>query len=414
MKWTAYSVDEAGEGPRRAHLLVSAQAEAEDRQARSPVLLNLVLDRSGSMTGPPLAAAVEAAQQLVAECGPADCVGLVVFDAVVEQRLPIAPMDTQGKARLRDVLGELVPGRGTQLHQAVRVGASALRRLLMPEGKPRLVLLTDGEPSVGPESRAAFAGLGAEVAAAGVSLHPVGLGAHYLPEILTELARPSGNAFGHADGPEGLPAVMGGVFALIHGEAAQEAMLEVRPRAVRMLELRHQLPASEKGGALQVKVGGVPQEGARRVLFTGIPVTPEWGADVVGQSVERGDTRLRTVEVCRVWPDSAEGRLVRSVGVELELLEAETQAWQLLMARDGRAKDRLELAEARLRALVTLDARDIPTRWHLVRLGDLRLALEKGEGNLALLTRRSEAAAEVSRVSQIMPFAAVEGLRRKN
>ena len=58
MNWTAWAVEQ-GEGALRvAHLLISAETSGEE--PRAPVMVNLVLDRSGSMKGAPLAAAVEA------------------------------------------------------------------------------------------------------------------------------------------------------------------------------------------------------------------------------------------------------------------------------------------------------------------------------------------------------------------
>lgn len=402
MNWSAYAVEQQAGGRRQAQVLVSA--EEDQGGDRTPVLLNLVLDRSGSMTGAPLAAAVEAAQQIVGQCGPEDYVGLVLFDGVVEQRVPILPMDEIGRHRVVDALTSVQPGQGTNLHQAVRVGVSAVSRLLMPGRKGRILLLTDGEPSVGPEAPSAFRALGQEVAQSGVGLHPVGLGSHYVPEILSELARPSGNAFGHADGPEGLSMVMGGVFSLLYGEAATDTCIRILPQGLKLLELRHRYPSTAEGGSMWIKMGGLARGQVRRALFSGTPDNPSWSAEITGVTLEHGDQRHRRVEVTRAWPDSDEGRLVRSVSVELDLLDAEAQAWQMVLSGDGRALGWLERAESHLRELVALDVREIPRRRHLERLADLRVAVERGEGNLALLARRARAASEHTHISQVIPL----------
>lgn len=402
MNWSAFTMEQGEGGQRKAYLMVSAEEQTPEK--RAPLLINLVLDRSASMTGSPLAAAVDAAQQIVDQCTGEDYLGLLTFDAVVEQRVSVMPMSDVGRARMIAALRELQPGRGTALHQAVRSGAQALSRMLMPGRKGRLVLLTDGEPSVGPEAEGAFALLGEEIAASGLSLMPVGLGSHYLPEILTALARPSGNAFGHADGPDGLGMVMGGVFAMLQGESRNEASVRITPRELRVLELRHKLPSTTENGALWVKLGGMLAGQTRRILFEAEPASPSWSCEVTGVSTENGDQKQRPVNVERVWPDSAQGRLVRSIGTELDLLEAERRAWDLHLSNDGRSYSYLELAEHLLRELVALDAASIDRRRHLERLGDLRLALERGEGDVQLLARRAHSVHEQTSISKVIPF----------
>src|SRR5687768_7582757 len=136
MNWTAWGLEVGGEGGREGHLLISAEASGES--PRAPVMVNLLLDRSGSMKGAPLAAAVEAAQQFVELAGPQDFIGLLVFDGVAEQRVPVTAMDARGKRAMIDALAEIEPGRGTALHQAIELGARAVQRLLVPGRRPKL------------------------------------------------------------------------------------------------------------------------------------------------------------------------------------------------------------------------------------------------------------------------------------
>jgi Ca-activated chloride channel homolog len=402
MKWSAYAVEQEVNGRREVQLLVSAEVPTEDGPARTPLSVNLVLDRSASMTGAPLAAAVEAAGQIIDGCGPEDHVGLVLFDGVVEERVPVTRVDEAGGRSLREALRSVSPGRGTSLHQAVRTGASALARLLLPGRKPRLVLLTDGEPSVGPKSPAAFQALGEEVAAGGVALHALGLGAHYLPDILTALTQPSGTAFAHADGPEGLSAALGSIFALLQGEAAPDVCVRVEPHGLGALELRHKYPTHPGGDALNVKLGGLARGHARRALFVGRPDSSTWRFEVLGSSTEGGELRQSPVEVIRTWAETSEGRRLRSIGIELTLLKEEMRAWDMVLAHDPRAKNYLDVATACLQQLVLLDSPEIDRRRHLDRLADLRLAVERGEGDLQLLARRSRSASEHTHVSQII------------
>lgn len=401
MQWLAWAVEREKQGAREGLLLVCADPPEE--VSRTPVILNLVLDRSGSMKGAPLAAAIEAAQQVVDSASADDFVGLCLFDARPEQRVPLTPMDAAGKKRMHEALSQIAAGTGTALHGAVRLAAEEANRVFASGRKPRLLLLTDGEPSEGPESVSEFQSLGREVADAGVKVHALGLAGHYLPEILAALTVPSGNGFAHVDGPDGLSVAMGQVFSSLHGEVASDAAVRVEPRGFRALFCRHAYSTRQEREGLIASLGSLCAGQPRRILFSGQLQEPDWSIAVTGSCLERGDQRHQSVQVQRVWPDSPEGRLTIAIGAELELVNAETSAWGALSRKDrDRAQDRLEFAEARLRELVVLNAAGIPVRRHLDRLAELRLALEQGVGDLRLLSRRSESVSTVTRVSQIL------------
>jgi Ca-activated chloride channel family protein len=401
MKWTALGMELEGDTGLEAHLLVCAEADAGAE--RTPMVVNLLLDRSGSMKGAPLAAAVEAAQQLVERAGPNDFIGLLVFDAIPEQRVPLVAMNERGKQQMVQALAEIATGRGTALHQALDAGAKALTRLLVPGRKPKLLLHTDGEPSVGHESEASFQDLGQRVAQMGVSVHALGLGRHYVPEILAAMTLPSENGYEHVDGPDGLPVAMGAVFGLLFGEVAQGTAVRVRPNGFTALGCRHGFPTRIEGEELVISLGSVSLGVPRRVLLAGGIASREWDAAITGTHQERGDQRVSQVPLRRVDPGSPEGKLIRGVGLELDLVGHETVAWLSLAQRDPeRAAAVLLSAEHALHELTALALAEVPAARHADRLRDLRAAVERGEGDIPMLVRRAKAARSGTHVSQVI------------
>jgi Ca-activated chloride channel family protein len=405
MQWTAWSVETPRGDHKEGHLLLTGEATADE--VRSPVMVNLVLDRSGSMKGAPLSAAIEAAQQLVELSQPEDFIGLVLFDGVAEQRVPLTLMDARGKRQMTEALHGISTGRGTALHAALELALKGLKRTLVPGRKPRLLLLTDGEPSVGPDTQDAFDELGQRLASEKIAVHALGLAKHYVAEVLQALTQPSGNAFEHVDGPEGLGEAMGGVMANLYGQVATEASVRVQPSGFVALTCRHGFPTSLDTEALTVSLGDVSRGYARRVLLSGAVKDGEWSAQVHATARERSDVRHWKLELERVTAESARGKLIIGLSHELELVSEETSAWLSLARKDlERAEQQLEAAESHLRSIVTLSPEGIPVRRHLERLGDLRLAVERGEGDIPLLIRRAQSARAGTHVSQVIPLQA--------
>ncbi|MFZ5446209.1 MAG: vWA domain-containing protein [Myxococcota bacterium] len=403
MQWTAWSVETPRGDHREAHVLVTGEASADE--ARAPVMVNLVLDRSGSMKGAPLSAAVEAAQQLVELSQPEDFLGLVLFDGLAEQRVPLTMMDARGKRQMVEALQGIQTGKGTALHGALELALKGIKRTLVPGRKPQLLLLTDGEPSVGPDTQDAFDELGERLAREKISVHALGLAKHYVAEVLEALTRPSGNAFEHVDGPEGLGEAMGGLMAHLYGQVSSEASIRVQPSGFVALTCRHSFPTNLDAEALTVTLGDVSRGYARRVLFSGTVSTPDWSVQLHASAKERSDVRHWKVDVERVTAESARGKLIVGISHELELVSEETAAWLSLARKDlERAEQQLEAAESHLRSVVSLSPEGIPVRRHLERLGDLRLAVERGEGDIPLLIRRAQSARAGTHVSQVIPL----------
>jgi Ca-activated chloride channel family protein len=404
MNWNGVAVELEGEGGRHGHVLLTCEAPSET--PRQPLVLNLLLDRSGSMRGAPLAAAVEAAQQLVDEATAEDFLGLLTFDQAAEQRVSLIPMDARGKGRMHEALTALEAGHGTALHQALEAGAAAVSRLLTPGRSPKLLLLTDGEPSIGPEESAVFDVLGKKIAESGTRVFALGLGAHYVSEILQGVTSPSGNGFEHVDGPEGLPVALGGVFALLFGEVAAGVSVRVTPTGFRALECRHGYSSQIDGESLHVQIGALSRGIERRLLLSGPLSAPEWSVTALGEFPEHNDVRRVPISVARVWPDSPEGQTVRAVGLELELVSAESQAWMAMARKElGRAETLLGTASDLLKDLLTLEQRLVVARRHMDRLGDLRHALNGGARDVPLMVRRALAARAGTHISQVIPLA---------
>jgi len=160
----------------------------------------LVLDRSGSMKGAPLASARAGAAEFLTRLSRGDRVAVLAFSTAVEEVSP----PTTDLAAARKALDGIAAGGDTALYDAALKAVQVAAKI---EGVTRraVVLLTDGQRTAGqltvPEPVMTAAQEG------GVRLFTIGLGNEPEHELLARLAEGSGGAHARAAAPGDLLAV---------------------------------------------------------------------------------------------------------------------------------------------------------------------------------------------------------------
>ena len=171
-------------------LLVSIGADAPVN--RPPINVALVLDRSGSMSGEPLAAAKDAAIRFARFLSPADRLTIVAFDtSVLTVYGPRAGGDPSVEAAIRPI----GPGGSTNLSGGWLKGRSLVESKMVT-GTNRVVLLTDGQANNGITDQAELAALAGGAQEKGVSTTTIGFGAGFNEDLLKAMsAAGHGNAW---------------------------------------------------------------------------------------------------------------------------------------------------------------------------------------------------------------------------
>lgn len=206
------------------------------RDARPPVNLALVIDRSGSMEGDKIAKAREAARELVRRLAPDDIVSLVAYDSNIEV---LVPAQRVGNGReLEAAIGRIEAHGGTALYGGVSRGAAEVRRFL-GESKhvPRIILLSDGQANVGPSSPVELGRLGASLMKEGITVSTIGLGLGFNEDLMTRLAqRSDGNTY-FVESSEDLPRIFAAELGDVLNVVARRVVIEIQfPEGVRPLQ----------------------------------------------------------------------------------------------------------------------------------------------------------------------------------
>lgn len=175
-------------------VLIRVQAPEPDRTTiaeRRPYHLALVIDRSGSMFGPPLAEAVRCARHIVDRLQASDHASLVVFDDRVQTLVAAGAVGDRRALHL--ALSRVDGGGTTNLHGGWQAGAGELLPTAGEAALARVILLSDGNANVGEiTDSATIAALCAQAAERGVTTSTYGLGRDFNEQLMIDMARRGG------------------------------------------------------------------------------------------------------------------------------------------------------------------------------------------------------------------------------
>lgn len=238
-----------------------------------PVAFVLVLDRSGSMGGAPLAAAKQAAIAVVRNLRPGDWFGLVTFDAHAETLVPFADSRDQSTT-IRTIEG-IEPGGATNLTGGWSLGRDLLAGA--PEQSPKkILLLTDGMANVGitePDQITALAGQACERSRIRTSC--LGFGDQYTEDLLRAMASASGGEQHDANDPEHLPAIFETELEGLQRIAVQNLRIRVTPTScVDAYKLLGAYPPPIRRGKLREYAIGDLVSDEQRVVVLSLDVLP--------------------------------------------------------------------------------------------------------------------------------------------
>jgi Ca-activated chloride channel homolog len=225
---TARAAVGPGGGP--LNLLVSL-ASSEATPPRAPLSVHIVLDVSGSMTGPAIEDAKHAAEAAVAKLEPGDDFSMVTFsnDAqVLVADGPIGPRRAQVLARIHGVEAR----GGTNISSGLDLGYAEARAPGAGEDAVRLVmLLSDGHANAGDTDPQSLAERAAHAFQDGVQTSAFGLGPDYDAALMSGIAdRGAGGYYYLADSSQIEPALDREIDARLRPVAtAVEVRVRLRP-----------------------------------------------------------------------------------------------------------------------------------------------------------------------------------------
>ncbi|NCA90057.1 MAG: VWA domain-containing protein [Gammaproteobacteria bacterium] len=236
------------------YLHIALQAPAAT-QARAPVDLALVLDRSGSMAGAKWHQARHAALQALGQLTAQDRAAVVVFDHEVDTLLPLAPVMPLTRQMAEQALLGITPRGNTDLGGGWLTGCGLIGQETPGDRLRRCFLVSDGEANAGITDASELGQHAHQLRQLGVVTSTFGVGDHYNEELLGLLADAAGGAFLDIAQAEGIPALIARELGDALDVVCADTQVHLTWEAPLKVEVLGSWPVETGVGALTVGLG---------------------------------------------------------------------------------------------------------------------------------------------------------------
>lgn len=245
------------------------------KKAHTPMAVALVIDTSGSMAGPKIEHARQAARSLVESLSDGDIVAVDTFSDDARERIPATRLDRASRARIVASLGDLGASGGTNLFEGLRLGETTVVSAPATHPVRRIVVISDGIATVGATSPELLGALAARGADRGVQVTSIGVGLDYDENTLNTLAVRSSGRLYHLAEPREMAQILDREVKLLDSTMAVDAFVEIVPApGVQILGVDNNRSDWQGGGALRVPLGTM-FGGQHREMLVRVRVTAE-------------------------------------------------------------------------------------------------------------------------------------------
>jgi len=200
-----------------------------EERRRLPTAVVMTVDTSGSMAGVKIHHARESAHTVVQQLADGDLLALHSFESRVHRHSPLRSLHPETRAQLGAVIGRFYANGATNLYQAVLDAKGAVAHAPATHPVRRVILISDGRPTVGPGSPHELGRLGEQAIAQGIQISALGIGLDYDEHTLNALAERSSGRLYHLESTEQLASIVEEELNLVQTTLATNASLELVP-----------------------------------------------------------------------------------------------------------------------------------------------------------------------------------------
>ena len=247
-------------------LLDVTAPEHDEETERPPATLQVVLDRSGSMSGKRLEGAVQALLGLVSRLAPTDNFGLVTFDHEARVEVPAGPLTD--REAVRQSIRQLSPGGSTDMSSGLLRGIQEARRAAGERGAT-LLLISDGHANTGVTDHGQLAKIAEQGYEHGITTTTVGYELGYDEALMEAVAAGGAGSSLFARDPDTAQGLLAQETEYLLAKSAQAVSLRIpASKHLRSHGVVGELPSHTlPDGTVMVELGDLYSGEQRRILL---------------------------------------------------------------------------------------------------------------------------------------------------
>ncbi|HNM04593.1 MAG TPA: anti-sigma factor antagonist [Leptospiraceae bacterium] len=250
------------------HLLIKMKTPpAVSTEQRQPLVIGLAIDKSWSMKGDKIEATIEAASSLVNWLTRNDYVAIVAYSADVQVLQPFVQL--KDKHAVVEKIRSLQVGTSTNLSGGWLQTLKIVETSNIPNSYKRVILLTDGQATLGIKDQAQFEQIAKDHFGRGISTTTIGFGNDFNEASLKAIADNGGGNFYFVSSPEEASGIFFKEFGDIGSLYAQAVEVKIRfSEGVRMMDLFNEFPyTSESDGSVSIQAGDIRSDDIRSIVL---------------------------------------------------------------------------------------------------------------------------------------------------
>ncbi|AWV89698.1 vWA domain-containing protein [Bradymonas sediminis] len=186
---------------------IDIAAQQIDGGERPPLNISLVIDRSGSMRGSKMENAKSAAIALIDKLRPQDRISIVSYATDVEVTMPSTMARGTDIGAMQRQIRDMRAAGGTNIAGGYTYGVEEVKKFMRDDTINRVILVSDGEATIGNTNPDVFRKMAQTYRAQGVSLSTIGVGLDYNEDLMAGMADEGAGNYYFVDAPSSAVAI---------------------------------------------------------------------------------------------------------------------------------------------------------------------------------------------------------------
>ncbi len=214
---------------------------------RPKLNIGIALDRSGSMGGPKMNHAKEAAKYCVDQLLSSDNLSAVIFDDQIDVLFTNQP--ASNREMLKRGIDRIVARNSTALHEGWVKAGLQVSEALAPDAINRVLLITDGQANIGETNIDRIVSQARELAGKGITTTTIGIGSDFNEDLLMPMAEAGGGNAWHVKEPQDTVAIFETELHGLVRQFARDVRLSLScAEGVRVVDLLNDFEKARNGG----------------------------------------------------------------------------------------------------------------------------------------------------------------------